>query len=209
VYAGLDLASTRDVSALVLLAPSAVDGVDYDMWEHYFVPADGIAQRARDDGVPYDTWRDGEALEATSGNTTDYDVIRERIKRYADDYAIGFAELAYDRWNANQLITQLGNDGLVVVPTGQGYASMAGPCRALETAIAGRRIRHRGNPVTRWMVGNVTTTEDPAGNLKPDRSKSADKIDGVVSLLMALGRAVMHAGEEYGEETSEVQEWEY
>jgi len=192
VFAGLDLASTRDVTALVLLAPSDEDGVDFDMWEHYWVPEDGIAKRSRDDGVPYDVWRDQGWLEATHGNITDYDVIRERIREYADDNGIGFVELAYDRWNANQLITQLGGDGLTCVPVGQGYASMSGPCRELEKLIAGRRIRHRGNPVTRWMVGNVTAAQDPAGNLKPDKARSAEKVDGVVALLMALGRAIVH-----------------
>ena len=199
VFAGLDLASTRDIAALVLLAPVDDPDVDYVMWEHYWVPQETILRRSREDAVPYDVWVEQGWMEATPGNITDYDVIRERIREYADDYGIGFVELAYDRWNANQLVTQLQNDGLLCVGFGQGYASMAAPCRALEALIAGRRIRHRGNPVTRWMVGNVTVSQDPAGNLKPDRARSAEKIDGVVALLMALGRAIVHAGGQQSE----------
>lgn len=198
VYAGLDLASTRDVTAMVMLARSDEPGYDYDLWEHYWVPEEGIGRRSREDGVPYDVWRDQGHLEATSGNITDYDVIRERIQEYADDYGIGFAEVAYDRWNANQLVTQLGGDGLTCIPFGQGFASMAAPSRMLEALIAGKRIRHAGNPVTRWMVGNVTTEQDAAGNLKPSKARSAEKIDGVVALLMALGRAMVNGGDSGG-----------
>ena len=194
VFAGLDLASSRDIAALVLVAPIDDPDADYLVWEHYWVPQDTVTRRSREDAVSYDVWVEQGWIEATPGNITDYDVIRERIREYADDYGIGFLELAYDRWNANQLVTQLQNDGLTCVGFGQGYASMAAPCRALEALLAGRRIRHRGNPVTRWMVSNVTVSQDPAGNMKPDRARSAEKIDGVVAMLMALGRSIVHRG---------------
>jgi phage terminase large subunit-like protein len=100
-------------------------------------------------------------------------------------------EIAYDRWNASQLVTQLMNDGATMVPFGQGYQSMNAPTKELLTLVTGRKLRHGGNPVLRWMASNVAAKQDPADNLKPDKAKSAEKIDGVVAGIMALGRAMV------------------
>jgi len=140
----------------------------------------------RRDRVPYDQWvRDG-FLTATDGAVTDYDRIREDIQRIAEKYRI--REIAFDRWNATQLSTQLQGDGFEMVGFGQGFASMSGPAKELERRILGRELLHDGHPVLRWMVGNVTVSQDPAGNLKPDKAKSTERIDGVVAACMAIGR---------------------
>lgn len=188
-YAGLDLASTTDIAALSLLFPDE-DGGFYTT-QLFWVPEDGMWKRADKDRVPYPLWRNQGWLEATPGNITDYDVIRERIKQLADDLGFTIRELAYDRWNATQLITQLGGDGLTVVPIGQGYASLTAPSKELEKLLLGGLLRHDGNPVMKWMVGNVAVEQDPAGNLKPSKAKSTERIDGVVALIMALARAMV------------------
>lgn len=188
-YAGLDLASTTDIAALTLLFPED-DGGFYTQ-QLFFVPEDGMRRRAERDRVPYPLWAEQGWLEATSGNITDYDFIRERVRQLVDDHGITIRELAYDRWNATQLITQLGGDGLTVVPVGQGYASMAAPAKELEKLLLGGKLRHDGNPVMRWMLANVAVEQDPAGNIKPSKAKSTERIDGVVALVMALSRAMV------------------
>jgi len=182
-WAGLDLASTSDLSALVLAFP--VDD-KLVLVPHFWVPSERIQDRVRRDRVPYDQWVQSGFLRVTDGAVTDYDVIRSDIHELASRYR--FREIAFDRWNATQLLTQLQGDGLAVVGFGQGFASMSGPAKELERRIAGRELLHDGNPVLRWMVSNVTVEQDAAGNLKPSKAKSTERIDGVVAACMAIGR---------------------
>ena len=181
-FGGLDLASTRDIAAYVVISP-APDGY-LDVRPFFWCPAEGIRQRSLRDGVPYDVWADAGLITATPGNVTDYDRIRSDIRDIADD--LGSGPTGYDRWNASQLVTQLQEDGADLIPVGQGFQSLSSPMREAEKLIVGRKLRHGGNPVLRWMVGNVQASQDPAGNLKPDREKSADKIDGFAALLDAI-----------------------
>ena len=186
--AGLDLARTRDISALVLYFPAA-DGEAAEVLPFFWVPEDDIRTRSRRDRVPYDVWVSQGFIEATPGNVTDYGWIRECVTQLAQRYQI--YEVAYDRTFATQLVTELTDDGLTMVPFGQGFLSMAAPTEALERMVLGQQIAHGGNPVLRWMASNVCVTQDAAGNLKPDRAKSTEKIDGIVALIMAIGRAVV------------------
>ncbi|GIW15676.1 MAG: terminase [Tepidiforma sp.] len=186
-WAGLDLATTRDTTALALV--TRLDDGRFAAWEEYWVPAETIAARSREDQVPYVAWAEAGWLHATPGAVTDYGAVRARLRELVDDWGLDIRELAYDRWNASQLIVELRADGLTCTPHGQGHASMAGPCRDLETLLGAGRLVHAPNPVTRWMAGNVVTEMDAAGNQKPSRRNSTDRIDGIVALLMALGRA--------------------
>ena len=145
-----------------------------------WVPEERIKERAKTDRVPYDVWARQGWIEPTEGNICDYDVIRERVKEDAEYFDL--REVAYDRWNSTYLVTQLLSDGLVMIPFGQGFASMAAPTKEVETLVVGVQIGHGGNPVLRWMISNVAVRQDPAGNLKPDKEKSAEKIDGVVAI---------------------------
>lgn len=193
-FGGLDLASTTDVAALVWLFPP----IDTDpLWRvvaRFWVPQDNIHRRSERDGTPYADWaRDGH-IAATSGNVIDYDVIRQAVLDDAEIYAV--REIAIDRWNATQLSTQLIGEGLNVVGFGQGFASMSAPSKLLEALVLGRELAHGGNEVLRWMATNVAIAQDPAGNVKPDKGKSTEKIDGIVALVMALGRASVTAAEE-------------
>jgi phage terminase large subunit-like protein len=184
-YAGIDLSSTTDVSALALLFP--LDGGEYAVKTWFWLPADNIEQRVRRDRVPYDVWARQGFIETTPGNVVDYAYIRERVGRLAEDYNI--REAAYDPWNATQLILNLQEDGLTMVPIRQGFASLAAPTKALETLVLGQKIRHDGNPVLRWMVDNVQVATDPAGNIKPDKGRSRERIDGVAAMIDAIDRA--------------------
>lgn len=182
-WAGLDLASTTDLSAFVLAIPK---GDKLVLVPHFWLPEGRMQERVRRDRVPYDVWAREGLITLTPGDVTDYDRIRSDIQLIAERYRI--REVAFDRWNATQLATQLAGDGFEMVGFGQGFASMSGPAKELERRIVGRELLHDGNPVLRWMVANVTVSMDPAGNLKPDRAKSTEKIDGVVAACMAIGR---------------------
>ena len=124
-------------------------------------------------------------MRATDGNVTDYDVIRRDIVELSQKYRI--KQIGIDRWNATQLATQLQGDGIEVVGFGQGYGSMSSPSKQLETLVLGEKIRHDGHPVLSWMAANVAIQSDHQGNIKPSKAKSTERIDGIVSLVMALG----------------------
>lgn len=183
-FAGLDLSSTTDVSALVLVFP---DEHGYAVLPFFWVPEEGARQRERRDRVPYLDWIRGSFIEATPGEVVDYDRIRRRINELAERYHI--LQLALDRWNATQLATQLSGDGFEMVAFGQGYASMSAPTKKLEEVVLAGRLRHGGHPVLRWMAGNVSIEQDAADNWKPSKKKSCERIDGIVALIMGLDLA--------------------
>lgn len=188
-YAGLDLATTKDISALALIFPPDDDDSTYSILWRFWLPDEAMRQRSHKDRVPYDQWCKEGVIATTEGNVTDYDVIRRDINELGKRYNI--REIAFDRWNATQLTTQLQGDGFTMVPFGQGFVSMAAPTKELEKLLLSDRLAHGGNPVARWMASNVAVRTDPAGNLKPDKEKSSEKIDGIVALVMGLGRAIV------------------
>lgn len=190
VYGGLDLASVKDLTALILIHRDA-DGF-YNLECFFWCPEEGIEQRSRNDGVPYADWaRDG-FLIATPGNVTDYSYVEKQLQDSAEERAI--AEVGYDRWNATQLVTNLTADGATMIPISQTHAGLAAGWRELEKAVLEHKIRHGGNPVLRWMAGNVQVETDSAGNQKPSKAHSSERIDGMVGATMAVGRWVA-AGE--------------
>ena len=146
-------------------------------------------KRERRDRVPYETWARQGLVETTPGNVIDYDYIRARINELGERFDI--REIAVDRWNATQLAIQLQGDGFEVVTFGQGFKDMTAPTKELEKLVVGGRLRHGGHPVLRWMAGNVAVQTDAAGNLKPSKKKSTERIDGIVAAVMALGRALL------------------
>lgn len=186
-YAALDLSSTTDITALVLLFPDDAGG--YQLLVFFWVPAENARERERRDRVPYMQWIKEGHIEATAGDVIDYDVIRRRINELGELYDI--EELAIDRWNATQITTQLEGDGFTMIPFGQGFASMSAPSKELEKLVLGGKIAHGRNPVLRWMATNVSAKGDAAGNLKPDKETSTERIDGIVATIMALGRAMV------------------
>lgn len=186
-YGGLDLASTTDIAALVLAFPGQRDGDPIYLMPFFWIPADAMMERERRDRVPYSTWVRQGLMEATPGNVIDYGYIRRRINELAKVYEI--REIAFDRWNATQIVIELQGDGVSMVEMGQGFASMSAPSKELLRLILAKGVAHGANPVLRWMADNVSARQDPAGNVKPDKAKSTGRIDGIVASVMAIGRA--------------------
>lgn len=182
VWCGLDLASVRDVSCLVLLAE-----IDEKLvcLPYFWTPKETAFVRSRRDGVDYIGWEKEGLMELTEGDVTDYNYIKERIKEIAE--VVNIQEIAYDRWNSSQLVIDLVNDGLPMIPFGQGFASMSAPTKELEKIVLAKELNHGGNKVLRWMCSNLAMKTDPAGNIKMDKAKSSEKIDGMIALVMALG----------------------
>jgi phage terminase large subunit-like protein len=155
----------------------------------YFLPAENLKRRAERDRVPYDLWTRQGFIEPTPGNVGDYGAIEQRI--LADAALFQIREIAYDPWNATHIALRLQDEGANMIEFRQGFRSMAAPTRELEKLIVSHRLAHGGNPVTRWMAANVAIAQDPAGNLKPAKHKSTERIDGIVALIMAIGRAMV------------------
>ena len=187
-YAGLDLSSTKDLTALVGVFP---DDDGFDVLPEFFVPAESIRERAHRDRVPYDEWARRGILQTTPGNSIDYEYIRQTLLAWAAEFDV--QRVGVDPWNARGLMTQLAEqDGLTVVEVRQGFASLSGPSKALETAILSKRLRHNGHEVLRWCIGNVALETDAAGNIKPSKAASTERIDGVVALVMAIDQMERH-----------------
>lgn len=200
-YGGLDLASTSDLASFVLDFPpeEGEDSVAHAWLPFFWIPAENVEERVRRDRVSYDAWiRDG-LVRVTPGNAIDYSFIIRDIEALGEIYNI--REIAFDRWGAFQVSQQLEGAGFTMVGFGQGYASMSAPTQELLRMILAGELAHGGHPVLRWMADNVVVDSDAAGNMKPNKSKSREKIDGIVAGIMALDRATRHqaAGSVYDE----------
>ena len=185
-YGGLDLSSTIDVTAFVAVFP--FEG-GYKVLPHFWIPADNIEARVKRDRVPYDVWVRQGLVRATPGDAIDYAFVERDILEFATAHNV--REIAYDPWNSSEIIQRLSDKGLTMVPIRQGFASASGPMKQAEALIYQGHLHHGGHPILRWMADNVQAAIDPAGNIKPDKGKSREKIDGIVALIMALGRAAM------------------
>lgn len=188
-YAGLDISSSIDITALVLVFPF---GDSFKVLPFFWVPEANMYERVRKDRVPYDVWVRKGYIEATEGNVIDYKAIKEKFFQLAEKFKI--EEVAFDRWGMTQLSQDLDEEGFTMVPFGQGFASMSSPTKLLLALVLGKKIHHGNNPVLRWMADNMVVKQDPAGNEKPDKSKSTEKIDGMVALIMGLDRALRNKG---------------
>ncbi len=195
-YGGLDLSSTGDITALVLMFPPRDEDEKYILLPFFWVPEETIPQRVKAASVPYDTWERQGYLLSTEGNVIHYDFIEKFINDLAEKYHI--CEIAVDRWNATQMIQNLEGDGFTMVPFGQGFASMSGPTKDFYRLLMEGQIIHGGYPVLRWMAGNVVVDTDPAGNIKVTKAKSKEKIDGIVAAIMALDRCIRNQTEPQG-----------
>ena len=195
-YAGLDLSSTGDITALVLMFPPRDEDEKYIMLPFFWVPEDTIPQRVKRNSVPYDVWQKQGYLLATEGNVIHYGFIEKFIEDLGEKYHI--MEIAVDRWNATQITQNLEGMGFTMVPFGQGFASMSGPTKDFYRILMEGNMIHGGHPVLRWMAGNVVIDTDPAGNIKVTKARSKEKIDGIVAAIMALDRCIRNEGEPQG-----------
>jgi len=184
--AGLDLSSTEDTTCLMLLFEDGEgDEARYDVLPFFWIPEAGAREREHRDKVPYSLWATQGFIEMTPGNRVDYRYVRQRVNELASQYHL--TGIGFDSWNATQLVLEMQDeDGLPMIEVRQGFASLTDPAKQLERVICTGRIRHGGNPVLRWQMDNCAVRKDPAGNIKPDKESSGDRIDGVVALVMAM-----------------------
>lgn len=189
-WCGLDLSTTTDLSAFAMAFHRPGGG--YYLLVKFWAPQERARQRARRDGVPYLEWAQAGFLKLTPGDVVDYDVIRADINAFGERYQIH--EIAIDRWNAAQITTQLAGDGFNVMAFGQGYASMSPAAKEFEKLVIEGALQHGANPLLEWMAANVAIEQDAAGNIKPSKRKSTERIDGIVAAVMAVGRAATSSG---------------
>lgn len=192
-YAGLDLASTSDITAFVLVFPPRSEDEKYIVLPFFWLPEDTLELRCRRDHVLYDVWERQGYIYTTEGNVIHYGFIERFIEDLGKKYHI--KEIAYDRWNATQMVQNLEDEGFTMVPFGQGFKDMSPPSKELYKLLMEGSIIHGGNPVLKWMAQNVVMRQDPAGNIKPDKERSVEKIDGIVALIMGLDRCIRNGGE--------------
>jgi phage terminase large subunit-like protein len=188
-YAGLDLASTTDIAAFVKIFPPTDDDPCWRVLCRFWLPGENIRKRSDRERAPYEVWAKAGLLELTEGDVINYDVIRKRINEDGERFNI--CEIDFDPWNATQLSTQLDSDGFNVVKFPQDFKTWAAPTEELRKLLVSRQIAHGGNEVLRWMASNVAVKQDHDGNVKPDKGKSSEKIDGIVALIMALSGATL------------------
>lgn len=216
-YGGLDLSSTTDITAFVLVFPPSLGGaasvprlgdgfatsccppLDEDdkciILPYFWIPEDNLTVRVNRDHVPYDVWERQGYLQTTEGNVVHYGFIEQFIESLGERFNI--REIAFDRWGAVQMVQNLEGMGFTVVPFGQGFKDMSPPTKELMKLVLEQKIAHGGHPVLRWNMDNIYIRTDPAGNIKADKEKSTEKIDGAVATIMALDRAI-RCGNDHG-----------
>ena len=181
-WGGLDLSNVSDITAYVLLFH---ENDRFQLLPHFWIPEEKMQEKIRKENINYDKWVAEGYVTVTPGNVIDYDFVKADILRIVADYDLRTS--AYDRWNSSQTIIDLQNEGMECNPFGQGYGSMSAPTKEFEKLVLTGKIEHFGNPVLRWMLASTLVKTDPAGNIKPDKEKSTQKIDGIVAAIMALG----------------------
>lgn len=181
-FVGLDLSSTTDLTAAVAVFP---DGDQFDVLPHFFIPKERIQQRVIRDRVPYDQWERDELMTATPGPAVDYDYVRNLLMSWDEEFDVRV--VAYDPWNATDLVNRLEKqDGFTCAKVRQGFATLSAPSKSLEKAIVSKRLRHDGHAVLRWNIANMSVESDAAGNIKPSKELSTERIDGGYALVMAI-----------------------
>tara|TARA_R100000655_G_scaffold70678_1_gene108955 strand:+ start:93 stop:647 length:555 start_codon:yes stop_codon:yes gene_type:complete len=153
---------------------------------YFWCPEASAELRGRKYKIPYDEWIADGYIKATPGDVQDYEFIRKDINEIISHYDL--QSIAFDRWNSSQLIIQLSQqDGIPMSQFGQGYRSMSAPCKELEKLVLKHQINHLKNPVLRWQCENVQLQTDASDNIKINKQRSSEKVDGMVALVMALG----------------------
>ncbi len=191
-FGGVDLAATTDLTASLLVFPPDDDVKVWRFLPRFFVPGEAIANRVRRDRVPYDQWARSGALIATEGNVVDYDFVKTQILADAEMFQI--ERFGFDPFNALQVMIQLGGEGLPTEKVRQGFLSLSGPSKELERLLLSGMFEHGGHPILDWCASNVAIEMDAAGNIKPSKSKSTERIDGIAALVTALALACSDEG---------------
>jgi len=185
-FGGMDLASTMDITAVVLWFPDSLSVLPF-----FWIPEEGMRQRVQRDRVPYDRWAGEGAVFVTPGEVIDQGMIEEFIlNELAPKYQI--QSIGFDPWNATQLASRLTAAGAQMIQLGQTISMMAEAVKRIESVTVSKTLRHGAHPVLRWMASNAATKSDPYGNrkiVKPEHG-DAKKVDGMVALAMAVAREI-------------------
>lgn len=189
VVAGIDLSATTDLTSVVL---TFTDGELFWSWPMFWLPEEGLAQRSKKDGVPYDVWKREGHLFTTPGNAIDKDFVVKHTETLLAKHGIRLESAPFDRYRIDTLQAALDRQGVEwpLEPFGQGFVSMSPAWDAFETALLDGKYRHPDNPVMNMCAANAVVVSDPAGNRKPDKSKATGRIDGVVAGSMSIGKLV-------------------
>ena len=190
-WGGLDLSNVSDITAFVLLFH---ENERFQLLPFFWIPEEKMLEKIRKENINYDKWVQQGYVKVTAGNVLDYDFVKADILQIVEEFDL--QSTAYDRWNASQTIIDLQNECMDCSPFGQGYGSMGAPTKEFEKMVLTEKIEHFGNPVLRWMMSSTVVKTDPAGNIKPDKEKSVQKIDGIVASIMALGEWMTAQSEE-------------
>ncbi|TAK84522.1 MAG: terminase large subunit [Aquabacterium sp.] len=195
-YGGLDLASTRDLTALALAFPPEGDDDDWVLLVWFWCPQEKIETQEHDDAAPYKRWQTEGFLTGTPGNVTDYAPVKQKILDVMQEFDL--VELGFDRWNAQQLANELIDMDVPLVEVPQNTGGMYPGSKKLEELVYSHTVQHGGHPVLRYCARNVALLFDSNGNFRPDKKKSKlnGRIDGIVASVMALSRAVAVDSEE-------------
>lgn len=188
-YAGVH--ATNDMAAIVLWFPDAAAGGDAQA--HFFLPADKAADLEKQENAPYAAWAGDEYIELSEGNVVDYDLLVKRLVSLGEKYEI--REVALHSYGRANLETHLQDEGFTVAAMSSGMAQMSAPTLELERLLLARKLRHGGNPVLRWMAGNIAVRTDSEGHKRPDDEASGGRIGGLRALIMAIGRAMVRQDE--------------
>lgn len=192
-YAGLDLSATEDLTALVYYFPALEKRQPAIVVCRFWIPENAMQEKIRIDRVPYDHWvREGYVI-ATPGNVIDYSYIIDQVE---DDTGVfDIKEIGFDPWGATPVTIELGRKGYKMIEVRQGFFTMSAPMKELGRQVMTDppAFNHGGHPVLAWNADNVTAATDKAGNISPDKAKSPQKIDGIVALIIAIGRAMRNA----------------
>ena len=180
-YGGLDLSSTTDLTAFSLVFPPLDESDKFRILPYFWVPEETLCLRVKRDHVPYDVWEKQGFIKTTEGNVVHYGFIEKFIETLGERFNI--REIAFDRWGAVQMVQNLENMGFTVVPFGQGFKDMSPPTKELMKLTLEQKIAHAGHPVLRWNMDNIFIRTDPAGNIKADKEKSTEKIDGAIATI--------------------------
>lgn len=192
VYGGLDLASVEDICSLGLVFEFA-DGSRRRLWGKHYLPEDTALNPEHRNHHLYELWHRQGWLTLTPGPVTDYNFIKRDILELCGTLPV--LEIAFDRFNSSQLVTDLLAENVPMVGFGQGHLSMNPAMKEMGRMVLARELEHPNDPVLTWAVSNVVAKKDEAGNIKPDKAKSQNKIDPAVGAIMAIGRAVANQGE--------------
>jgi phage terminase large subunit-like protein len=192
-FGGMDLSKSQDFSSFVLLFPPIQSETKFKRLYYFWIPEDVAKERHKRNFANYINWANDGFIEFTPGNVIDHQLIRRKLNELAQNYKIQF--INYDAVFTTTLVTELMEDGMQLHPFRQGFISMAAPTSQYETMVLTQTLDHGFNPVMRWMISNVTILRDAAGNMKVDKSKPEQKVDGVVSDIMAEAAYMQHLKE--------------